>query len=101
MSESAYETNRMRCEAVIRAKLGTSRELGKYLLPNQPEDQAQIRVNEWRRGARPRDPDIFLRWKEWTDRKWRTKGAKDKLQAALKEIISEQTAVTDKVNGIS
>lgn len=100
MSESAYETNRLRCNAVIRAGLGTSKELGKYLLPDQDEHQAQTRVNEWRRGARPRDTDIVLRWMEWTEKKWKVKGAKKaKLETTLAEMISEQQAMTDQIEG--
>lgn len=100
MSESAYETNRLRCRAVIRAELGTAKELGKHLLPHQDEHQAQVRALEWLRGAKPRNVDIFLKWKEWTDKKWKAKGvAKKTLETALSEILSEQQAMTNEIEG--
>lgn len=90
MSESAYETNRLRCRAVIRIGLGTSRELGKYLLPDQEEHQAQIRANEWLRGSQPRSVDVFLRWKEWTDARWELKDFQKELEKALRQEIRDQ-----------
>lgn len=89
MSESAYETNRLRCRAVIRAELGTVRELGIHLLPHQPEHQATVRAHEWLRGTQPRDFDLVMKWIAWTDAKW-TPENKEKLEAALAEEITDQ-----------
>lgn len=86
MSERSWTRIRARARAVILAKLATSKELGKHLLPDQPEHQAQVRANEWLNGRRtPSTPEVMFRFVEWTDRQWAK--AKGKNLAALRKAL--------------
>lgn len=78
MSERSWKLIRARARAVILAKLATSKELGKYLLPDQPEHQAQVRANEWLNGRRtPSTMEVIFRFVEWTERQWKKAKGKD------------------------
>lgn len=95
MSERSWNIIRARARAVILAKLATSKELGRYLLPDQPEHQAQVRANEWLNGRRtPSTFDVMARFVDWTDKQWAK--AKGKNIAALRKALKTATEQMNK-----